>query len=117
MTQTLVESETTASVIPIRQNPVRAAVRFPIELALTINTTSGDFEGTTENISANGLLFVCAYLPEFEGAIEFIMSMPAEILGTEADVRIHCIGRIVRREPGTDRVKAAIVIDEYFLKA
>ena len=117
MTHELAVSETAAAVIPIRQSPVRASVRFPIQLALTINTSSGDFEGTTENISANGLLFVCPNLPEFDGALEFTMAMPAEILGTEADVHIHCLGRIVRREPGQDRVKAAIVIDEYFLRA
>ncbi len=116
MTQVAALSETPALVIPIRQNPVRAAVRFPIQLPLTIKTVYGEFEGMTENISANGLLLVCAYLPEFDGAIEFTMAMPAEILGMETDVCIHCIGRIVRREPGPDRIKAAIVIDEYFLK-
>jgi len=113
----LVGTNETATVIPFRQSPVRTAVRFPIQLALTIQTVFGEFQGFTENISAIGLLFVCASLPEFDGVIEFTMAMPAQILGTEADVCIHCIGRIVRREQEPNRIKAAIVIDEYFLRA
>lgn len=106
-----------ASVLPFRQVPVRTAVRFPIRLDLTIQTEFGEFHGSTENISANGLLFVCRFLPELQGPIEFTMAMPGAILGTEKDVRIHCMGRIVRREPGLRVTKAAVVIDEYFLKA
>jgi hypothetical protein len=107
----------TAMVIPIRQSPVRTAVRFPMRLALTMHTEFGYFHGVTENVSATGLLVVCAFLPEFLGAIEFTMAMPAEILGTATDVSIHCMGRVIRREPGFQQVKAAVVIDEYFLKA
>lgn len=102
---------------PISQNPVRTAVRFPIRLALTIQTDSGELPAITENISANGLLFICDHLPAIDSQIEFTMAMPAAIMGADRDLSVHCIGRIVRHEMGEHEKKAAAVIDEYFLKA
>lgn len=102
---------------PIRQNPVRSSVRFPIKVPLTIQTDVGTFKAMTENVSANGLLFVCDYLPQVNSEIEFTMTMPAAIMGLETDVLIHCVGRIVRHEQNDTEKKAAVVIDEYFLKA
>jgi hypothetical protein len=102
---------------PIRQTPVRTAVRFPMRLPLTIQSDSGVFQAFTENVSANGLLFVSDYLPRLNSRIEFTMTMPSAIMGSVNDVSIHCIGRIVRHEQDHDEKKAAVVIDEYFLKA
>ncbi len=102
---------------PISQNPVRAAVRFPIRLALTIQTESGAYKAYTENVSANGLLFVCDFIPAVNSKIEFTMTMPSEIMGSAKDVCIHCIGRIVRHEQNGQEKKAAVVIDEYFLRS
>lgn len=102
---------------PIRQSPVRTAVRFPIRIPLTIQTEFGPFHGVTENVSANGLLFICDFLPELRSHVEFTMTMPSAIMGSDKDVAIHCIGRIVRREQENHEMKAAVVIDEYFLKA
>ena len=102
---------------PISQSPVRTAVRFPIRLALTIQTKFGAFQAFTENVSANGLLFTCEYLPDLNSQIEFTMAMPAAIMGADKDLSVHCIGRIVRHETDGNVKKAAAVIDEYFLKA
>jgi len=102
---------------PINQNPVRTAVRFPICMAVTIQTEFGAFPAFTENVSANGLLFICEYLPAINSQVEFTMSMPATIMGADKDVTVHCIGRIVRHEVNGKEKKAAAVIDEYFLKA
>jgi len=102
---------------PISQNPVRNAVRFPIALPLTIHTAHGQVQAMTENISANGLLFVCDDLPAVNSKIEFTMVMPAGIMGSDKDVGIHCTGRIVRHQQDGQDKKAAVVIDEYFLKA
>ena len=71
----------------------------------------------TENISANGLLFVCEFLPEVNSKIEFTMVMPAAIMGFDKDVGIHCTGRVVRHQQDGNAKKAAVVIDEYSLKA
>ena len=102
---------------PVSQNPVRTAVRFPIRMAVTIQTELGAFPAFTENVSANGLLFVCGYLPALNSQVEFTMSMPAAIMGADKDVTVHCIGRIVRHEISGKEKKAAAIIVEYFLKA
>lgn len=98
-------------------NSVRTAVRFPMKLALHVQTSQGDLEAVTENISANGLLFTGEVLPPVDARIEFTIAMPSAVMGSERDVTIHCVGRVVRHEMQSGLKKAAAVIDEYFLKA
>ena len=99
------------------ENPVRTAVRFPMKLPLQLQTPQGEVAATTENISANGLLFVSDQLPDVNSRIEFTIAMPSAVMGAEKDVTIHCIGRVVRHYEQGGQKKAAAVIDEYFLKA
>jgi len=99
------------------ENPVRTAVRFPMKLPLQIQTAQGELHAVTENISANGLLFVSDHLPEINSRIEFTIAMPSAVMGSATDVRIHCVGRVVRCFQQDGEKKAAAVIDEYFLKA
>jgi len=102
---------------PSGETPVRTAVRFPMKLALRVQTEEGELEAVTENISANGLLFVSDRLPALDSRIEFTIAMPSAVMGSVTDVTIHCIGRVVRHCIQGDEKKAAVVIDEYFLKA
>ena len=102
---------------PTGDNPVRTAVRFPMKLAIRMHTDQGELDAVTENISANGLLFVSDSLPEVDSRIEFTIAMPSAVMGFATDVTIHCIGRVVRHYLQGDEKKAAAVIDEYFLKA
>jgi hypothetical protein len=102
---------------PKEQNPVRTAVRFPMKLPLQVQTEQGELQAMTENISANGLLFVCDRLPDVDSRIEFTIAMPSAVMGSATDVTIHCIGRVVRHYFVDGKKKAAAVIDEYFLKA
>ncbi len=88
-----------------------------MRLALRIETEDGEVEAVTENISANGLLFVSDRLPGLESKIEFTIAMPSAVMGTETDITIHCTGRVVRHYLQNGQKKAAAVIDEYFLKA
>jgi hypothetical protein len=88
-----------------------------MRLAIRLQTDQGEMEAMTENISANGLLFVGEQLPPLESKIEFTIAMPSAVMGTEKDVTIHCIGRVVRHYLQGGQKKAAAVIDEYFLKA
>ena len=99
------------------ENAVRTAVRFPMKLPLQIQTSQGEFDAVTENISANGLLFVSDHLPEVNSRIEFTISMPSAVMGSATDVKIHCVGRVVRSFQQDGEKKAAAVIDEYFLRA
>ncbi len=75
------------------------------------------FEAKTRDISSNGLLFVTEHLPRIGSSIEFTMDMPAQVMGWESDVSIHCLGRVVRHQHQGNEWMAAAVIDEYFLKA
>lgn len=98
------------------ENPVRTAVRFPLQLALRLETAEGAIEATTVNVSAAGLLFVAEQLPQVGSKVVFTMAMPSAIMGAEQDVTVHCVGRIVRHQSNGGTLKAAAVIDEYFLK-
>ncbi len=73
-------------------------------------------EATTRDISSNGLLFVCNYLPEVGNRIEFTLEMPSEIMGWTSDVSIQCRGRVVRHQHSGQESMVAAVIDEYSLK-
>ena len=95
---------------------MRAAVRFPLRLALHLKTEGGMVEATTRNISSNGLLFVSSYLPKIGNRIEFTMDMPSEVMGWANDVSIHCMGRVVRHQHTEEESMVAVVIDEYSLR-
>ena len=102
---------------PLEDHPVRTSVRFPLRLVILLETEDGCVEAVTENISANGLLFVGKKLPSVDSRVSFTMSMPSALMGTEADVMIYCSGRIVRHQQQGSDTMAAAVIDEYLLKA
>lgn len=74
-------------------------------------------EAITRDISSNGLLFASVPLPRIGSSVEFTMDMPSEVLGGDTDIRVHCIGRIVRHHLADGEPMAAAVIDEYSLKA
>ncbi len=88
-----------------------------MRLAIRVCTDEGEIQAVTENISANGLLFVSDRLPEINSKIEFTITMPSTVMGSATDVTIHCRGRVVRHAFEDGEKKAAAVIDEYFLKA
>lgn len=96
---------------------LRAAVRFPLHLDVTLFTDKGEVQAITEDVSSNGILFVADYLPPVHSRVEFRLTMPAQIMGGSEDVTLHCIGRIVRHQRTGGKNMAAAVIDEYSLKA
>lgn len=95
---------------------LRTAVRFPMRLPLTVRSEDGTVEATTEDISANGILFTGPNLPALNSRIEFTINMPAAVMGTAEDVLIHCVGRIVRLNSHDGETQAAAIIDEYSLR-
>lgn len=98
------------------ENPVRNSVRFPLSLAVCLETSEGSIQATTINVSATGLLFEAEKVPQVGSRIVFTMTMPAAVMGSEQDVSVHCVGRIVRHQSSTGMPAAGAVIDEYFLK-
>jgi hypothetical protein len=97
--------------------PLRSAVRFPLCLDLVLRSKKGEWPAKTVNISAGGILFEAAKLPPVNSEVEFVLTMPPEVMGTPEGVTVHCRGRIVRHEQEGDIQHAAAVIDEYSMKA
>jgi hypothetical protein len=93
---------------------MQSAVRFPIKLPISLKSKSGESHTETQNISANGVLFqvVDAEMP-VGSMVDFTISLPAEIVGAEADVRLDCRGRVVRNFEEAGRHGVGVVIDEY----
>ncbi|MES2393298.1 MAG: PilZ domain-containing protein [Acidobacteriota bacterium] len=102
---------------PVHTDPVRTAVRFPLHLEIVISTEKREYAAVTEDVSANGVLFSAAELPEVGERVEFRLKMPATIMGGSEDVLLDCKGRIVRHTLTGGKMMAAAVIDEYSLKA
>ena len=97
-----------------RYSEMQSATRFPIKLPISVKSGLGESRSETENISANGVLFqvVDADMP-IGSNIDFTISLPAAIVGAEADVRLDCKGRVVRNFEESGRHGVGVVIDEY----
>lgn len=91
----------------------RSAVRFPLSLPVHVIASNKFYEATTENISANGILFKLNEILPLGTEIDFLIQMQA---GTDANpetAAIHCFGRVVRACQVGDGALTAAVIDEY----
>lgn len=102
---------------------VQCAPRFPIKLPVALKSavnqpgsTGTEAVGTTvetENISANGVLFRMDADVPVGSAVDFTISLPADVVGAEADVQVDCRGRVVRSFADGSRRGVGVVIDEY----
>ncbi|MGD0215822.1 MAG: PilZ domain-containing protein [Terriglobales bacterium] len=102
---------------------VQGAPRFPIKLPVSLKSTVSQ-SGTagaavalksveTENISANGVLFRMDADVPVGSAVDFTLSLPADVVGAEVDVQVDCRGRVVRSFEDGGRRGVGVVIDEY----
>ena len=98
-------------------DPVRAAVRFPLRLDLLLTTDDREYHAVTEDVSSAGLLFESDEVPPVDSTVHFQIKMPAAIMGGTEDVLLDCVGRIVRHDFTEGRSRAAAVIDKYSLRA
>ncbi len=78
----------------------RSGRRFPLNLPIHLRegATSDDVEGTTKNVSAAGVYIKAEAELEVGSNIEFDITLPADVIGSEQDVTIRCQGRVVRTE-------------------
>jgi PilZ domain len=97
-----------------RYPEVQSAMRFPIKLPISVKSKTGERHTETQNISANGVLFqmVDSEMP-VGSMVDFTISLPADVVGAEADVRLDCRGRVVRSFEDSGRRGVGVVIDEY----
>jgi hypothetical protein len=76
----------------------RTGKRFDLALPIKIHSKSGDDSATTGNMSAAGVYFMADLDLAIGSNIEFDITLPANVLGTERDVEVHCTGRVVRKD-------------------
>ena len=97
---------------------VQGAPRFPIKLPVALKSAANHSEVMgetveTENISANGVLFRMDADVPVGSAVDFTISLPADVVGADADVQVDCRGRVVRSFADGGRRGVGVVIDEY----
>ena len=92
---------------------VQGAPRFPIKLPVALKSGAIGNAIETENISANGVLFRMDADVPIGSAVDFTISLPADVVGAEADVQVDCRGRVVRSFDDGGRRGVGVVIDEY----
>jgi PilZ domain-containing protein len=97
-----------------RYSDMQSAMRFPIKLPISVKSKTGERHTETQNISANGVLFqmVDSEMP-VGSMVDFTISLPADVVGADADVRLDCHGRVVRSFEDSGRRGVGVVIDEY----
>lgn len=103
------------ALFPFENSPVRAAVRFPLQIETTLCTEERAYPAITEDISSNGVLFLADDVPPVGSRVSFTMAMPAGVMGGTKDVLLDCIGHVVRHSRSDGRCKAGVIIDEYSL--
>ena len=92
---------------------MRSSVRFPLHLPLSVRVESRERYTETSDISSGGVMFRADFGVPVGSTIEFTISMPAMIVGSNKDILVNCVGRVVRCSPQGDRSEVAAVIDEY----
>jgi hypothetical protein len=92
---------------------VQGAPRFPIKLPVAMKSGASESTVETENISANGVLFRMDADVPVGSAVDFTISLPADVVGAAADVQVDCRGRVVRSFDDGGRRGVGVVIDEY----
>ncbi len=102
-----------AAAVRSRYADVQSAPRFPVKLPIQIKSQGGDRSTESENISSNGVLFQHEIDMPVGSTIDFTISLPAEVVGAECDVKIECRGRVVRSTLNQGRCGVGVMIDEY----
>ena len=97
----------------VRYPDMQSAVRFPIKLPVSVKSKSGDNLAETQNISANGVLFRVDSEMPIGSLVDFTISLPADVVGAQADVQLDCRGPRRRNFEEDGRRGVGVVIDEY----
>lgn len=84
----------------------RSGRRFPLNLPIHLREgVTADVEGTTKNVSAAGVYIKAEAELEVGSNIEFDITLPADVIGSEQDVTIRCQGRVVRADKAKNNNK------------
>ena len=96
-------------------DPVRAAVRFPLQLPVLLHVGKTEVPATTVDVSSTGMLFSLNTVLAVGTELDWELLLPAEAMGTGADISVACHGRVVWVQQETP-VRMAVMIDQYRMK-
>ncbi|PYV50619.1 MAG: PilZ domain-containing protein [Acidobacteria bacterium] len=102
-----------AKAVRSRYAEVQSAARFPIKLPMHVKSQAGESDTESDNISANGVLFQHEVDMAVGSTVDFTISFPADVVGSDADVKVQCRGRVARTSEQGGRRGVGVVIDEY----
>lgn len=97
-------------------DPMRNAVRFPLHLLARVETDRGPVDAVTEDISATGVLFNMPFAPGINTQMRWTLRLPAEEMGSQEDLKVQCVGRVVWHGPAKGGRQVAAVIDGYHME-
>ncbi len=97
-------------------SPMRAAVRFPLQLPVSLRTDGELIEALTEDISSTGARFLTQVAPRVGSLLEWNLHLPAAVMGMPNAVDVDCVGRVVWTRVDADGVRVGALIDDYQLK-
>ena len=113
MSNDSVNSSGAAKAARSRYSEVQGAARFPVKLPIHVKSQTGEADTESDNISANGVLFHHDIDKPIGSTVDFTISLPADVVGSEQDVKVECRGRVVRADAQDGRRGVGVVIDEY----
>lgn len=99
-----------------QQSDLRNSFRFPLQLHLTVKTTTEEHRAKTIDISAGGVLFYTEASIQVDSLVELMIEMPMDVLGVERPVVLvilKCQGWVVRCSAEAAGRNVAVAIDKY----
>ncbi len=97
-------------------SPMRAAVRFPLHLPVSLHVDGGLLQALTEDISSTGARFLTQVAPRVGSLLVWNLHLPAAVMGMPNAVDVDCVGRVVWTRVDADGVRVGALIDDYQLK-
>jgi hypothetical protein len=96
-------------------DPLRASVRFPLQLPVQLHAGDTKVAATTVDVSSTGMLFTLDSVLQVGTELDWELVLPAEAMGTGSDIGVLCHGRVVwvQSEPP---IRMAVMIDQYRMK-
>ena len=95
-----------------RRTSRRFTMALPLTLRLGKPSGPGETRGETRDVSFRGLYFWTQEELQAGARIEFVLTLPKEITMTR-DVKIHCIGQVIRVEGQEETRGVAARIERY----
>lgn len=101
-----------AQLQPEKRGVRRFALNLPVKLKSASDLGNGELIGETRDVSSRGAFVQIHSTFEEGAAIEFMMTLPAEITQAEA-IRVRCHGKVLRVEHESSVPGIAVAIEKY----